>query len=47
VPHAGSQTVWRVLAGDESSEESAGALAGRIRNEGGERQSAFVVRLDG
>jgi rare lipoprotein A len=47
VTHAGSQTVWRVLVGDELTEEGAGALAAQIRAEGGERQSAFVVRLDG
>jgi len=46
VMRAGSPTVWRVLVGDESSEESAGALAGRIKKEGGEKGSAFVVRLD-
>jgi rare lipoprotein A len=47
VMRAGSPTVWRVLVGDEVSEDAAGALAGRIRTEGGEKGSAFVVRLDG
>jgi rare lipoprotein A len=46
VMRAGSPTVWRVLVGDEMSEGGAGALAERIRKEGGEKQSAFVVRLD-
>jgi hypothetical protein len=46
VPLAGSPAVWRVLVGDESSEEGANALAGQIRKEGGERTAAFVVRLD-
>jgi hypothetical protein len=32
--------------GDES-EQGAGGLAERIRKEGGEKRSAFVVRLDG
>ncbi len=45
VSHAGSPPVWRVLVGDEASEERAGALAEKIRGEGGERTSAFVVRL--
>jgi len=38
--------MWRVLVGDEPSQERAGELADRIRGEGGERASAFVVRLD-
>jgi rare lipoprotein A len=46
VPRAGNPAVWRVLVGDESSEEGANALAGQIRKEGGERTAAFVVRLD-
>jgi rare lipoprotein A len=46
VPRAGSPAVWRVLVGDESSEEGANALAGQIRKQGGERTAAFVVRLD-
>ena len=46
VPRAGIPTTWRVLVGDESSEGAANALAGRIRADGGEKGSAFVVRLD-
>ena len=46
VPRAGSVTMWRVLVGDESTEEAAHALAERIRNEGGQKGQAFVVRLD-
>jgi rare lipoprotein A len=46
VPRAGSPVVWRVLVGDESTEDGAKALAERIRQEGGEKGSAFVVRLD-
>jgi rare lipoprotein A len=42
----GNPAVWRVLVGDEPSEEGAAALAERIRTEGGERISAFVVRMD-
>jgi rare lipoprotein A len=41
----GDPDVWRVLVGAEASEEAAGALAERIRQEIGER-NAFVVRLD-
>jgi len=46
VPRAGSTTMWRVLVGDESTEEAAHALAERIRSEGGPKGQAFVVRLD-
>jgi len=41
----GNPDVWRVLVGSEATEEAAGALAERIRQEIGER-NAFVVRLD-
>jgi cell division protein FtsN len=41
----GSPPVWRVLVGDELSEAGATALAERIRREGAEKLSAFVVRL--
>lgn len=41
----GDQPMWRVLAGRETSEEAAEALAKRIREEQREPQ-AFVVRLD-
>jgi rare lipoprotein A len=44
VKRDGSPAVWRVLVGDEPSEDGAASLAGRIRD-GGEK-SAFVVRLD-
>src|SRR5689334_2483828 len=43
---AGKPAVWRVLVGDAPTEAGAGDLAERIRGEGGERASAFVVRLD-
>jgi rare lipoprotein A len=46
VPRAGSPTMWRVLVGDESTEDAAHALAERIRQEGGEKSASFVVRLD-
>jgi len=46
VPRAGKQMMWRVLVGDEPSESAAQMLAERIRREGGEKGSAFVVRLD-
>jgi rare lipoprotein A len=46
VPRPGSPSTWRVLVGDERSEEGAEGLAGRIRLEGGDMKSAFVVRLD-
>jgi rare lipoprotein A len=36
---------WRVYVGAESSEDAANELAGRIRDESGEK-NAFVVRLD-
>jgi rare lipoprotein A len=41
----GNPNVWRVLVGAETTEESANALAARIRDESGEK-NAFVVRLD-
>ncbi len=40
----GDPPVWRVLAGRETTEEGAAALALRIQTEGGQ---AFVVRVDG
>ncbi len=42
----GNPKVWRVLVGNQPSEDSAGALAERIREDGAERGNAFVVRLD-
>ncbi len=41
----GAPVLWRVLVGSEKSEDGAGALKLRIRQESGER-NAFVVRLD-
>lgn len=41
----GNPPVWRVVVGDEASEDGAGALAGRVRAETHAR-AAFVVRLD-
>jgi len=38
-------TLWRVLVGREKTEDAAGTLKTRIRQESGER-NAFVVRLD-
>jgi rare lipoprotein A len=46
VERAGSPTMWRVLAGRETSQENAAALAQRIRAEQREMSEAFVVRLD-
>ena len=43
VPYPGPPSLWRVLVGRESTEESANQLAERVRIESG---SAFVVRLD-
>ena len=45
VQRAGDPTLWRVLAGKESSEQAAEALAQRIRAEQ-HVPEAFVVRLD-
>jgi rare lipoprotein A len=44
VLRSGSPAVWRVLVGDEPSEDGASSLADRIRQDGA--QTAFVVRLD-
>lgn len=41
----GDPVLWRVLVGSEKSEDGAGALKSRIRQESGER-NAFIVRLD-
>jgi rare lipoprotein A len=43
VRRSGNPTVWRVLVGEEDSEQKAEALAGEIRTT---NASAFVVRLD-
>jgi len=45
VERHGNPTLWRVLAGSESSEDGATTLSDRIRQESGEK-NAFVVRLD-
>jgi rare lipoprotein A len=42
----GRPSMWRVLVGDETSEDAATGLAGRIRSDGGHKTAAFVVRLD-
>jgi rare lipoprotein A len=46
VERAGNPRIWRVLAGQEPTEEAATELAGRIRQNSGERIPCFVVRLD-
>jgi cell division protein FtsN len=46
VLRAGNPDLWRVLVGDESTEDAAGALQRRIEKDSGERNSAFVVRID-
>jgi rare lipoprotein A len=46
VMRAGTPSVWRVLAGAETSEDRARDLAGRIRRDLGEKNAGFVVRLD-
>ncbi|HYW48619.1 MAG TPA: septal ring lytic transglycosylase RlpA family protein [Bryobacteraceae bacterium] len=45
VVRQGNPTLWRVLAGSESTEDGAATLSNRIRQEYGEK-NAFVVRLD-
>jgi rare lipoprotein A len=45
VTRADTPSLWRVLVGDEANEADAGALAERIRKDGGARMAAFVVRL--
>ena len=44
VLRAGNPDLWRVLVGDEASEDAANALFGRIQQSG--EKNAFVVRLD-
>jgi rare lipoprotein A len=46
VERSGSAVLWRVLVGAEKSEEGAHRLADRIRNEGDEKTTVFVVRID-
>jgi rare lipoprotein A len=46
VLRAGNPDLWRVLVGGESTEDAAGALQRRIEKDSGERNSAFVVRID-
>ena len=38
--------VWRVLVGAEPTQEGAGQLAGRIRQDSFEKTACFVVRID-
>jgi rare lipoprotein A len=40
------QGLWRVLVGQEATEEAAEALAARIRQDSPENKTAFVVRID-
>jgi rare lipoprotein A len=46
VLRSGSPALWRVLVGQESTEDGAGTLAGRIRSERRTSTEGFVVRLD-
>jgi rare lipoprotein A len=46
VARPGSPDVWRVLVGAESTQEGAGALAQRIRENSVENIAGFVVRID-
>lgn len=46
VERQGNPTTWRVLVGSEPTEESANALAAKIRQESVEKIACFVVRLD-
>ena len=46
VSRSGNPPVWRVLVGAEPTEESANALAARIRQKSVESLACFVVRLD-
>ena len=42
----GNPETWRVLVGAETTEEGAAALARRIREDFGENNGGFVVRID-
>ncbi len=42
----GNPPMWRVLVGTEPDEQSASALAARVRAAGRDTRAAFVVRLD-
>lgn len=46
VRREGTPVVWRVLVGEESTADGAGALGERIRRDGGPNSGGFVVRLD-
>jgi rare lipoprotein A len=46
VPRPGNPMTWRVLVGTEATEDAAGGLAAKIRQESVERIACFVVRLD-
>jgi rare lipoprotein A len=45
-PRSGNPPMWRVLVGSEPSQDSAAALATRIRQKSIEKMSCFVVRID-
>jgi rare lipoprotein A len=42
----GAPDMWRVLVGSESTEDGASGLAQRIRENSGEKNTGFVVRID-
>jgi rare lipoprotein A len=46
VTRPGSPDTWRVLVGAESTQEGAGALAQRIRENSVENIAGFIVRID-
>jgi rare lipoprotein A len=46
VMRSGNPSMWRVLVGSEGTVSQAETLAGRIRQESGEKSNAFVVRVD-
>jgi hypothetical protein len=46
VQRAEKPGVWFVLVGSETSEDSAKGLASRIRQDSGEKNGCFVVRVD-
>ena len=46
VERQGNPMIWRVIVGREQTQDGAASLANRIRQEGNEKSSAFVVRVD-
>jgi rare lipoprotein A len=46
VPRPGTPPLWRVLVGSEPTQQAAGALAARIRQNSLEKIECFVVRID-